>query len=353
MHITVINKNIKIMKHYDVVIVGAGPAGLRCAELIKETSLSVLLLEKNPVIGPKVCAGGITKKSLELMDIPDQLIEYEIKASMIRSPKYFHEGELPEPAVFMIDRQQFGQWQATKLKNSNIEIKTGSLVTDIQNNKLTVNRQEEFSFKYLVGADGANSIVRRYLKLPVKRKLVTLQYKIPGLYPERVELILNSGFFQSGYAWVFPHKDYFSVGCGVDPGFFPVQKLKKGFEIWLKQNNFDLSKAKYESFPISYDCRGFAFGNIFLAGEAAGLASGLTGEGIYQALVSGEEIARMIMDKDYVSIPMKKIIKYNKIQLRILQLFRIAGPFRDMLYNLLIKLFRSWQFNKKIIKGYS
>ena len=343
----------RMNNHFDLIIVGAGPAGLRCAEILTGSDLRILLLEKNQVIGPKVCAGGITKKSMELMSIPDHLIEFGIKASMIRSAKNYHQGELAEPAVYMIDRKEFGQWQAGKLKNSNIEIKTGTLVTEIEDNKLKTNKEEVFFFKHLVGADGANSIVRRHLKLPVKKRLVTLQYKIPGTYPKRVELILNSGFFHSGYAWVFPHKNYFSVGCCVDPRIFHIQKLKTGFQKWLEQNNFDLSEAKYESSPVSYDYRGFAFGNIFLAGEAAGLASGLTGEGIYQALVSGEEIAKMILDKDYVSTAMKEIIKYNRVQFRILQLFRLAGPFRDFLYNMIIRLFKSWNFNKKVIDGYS
>ena len=340
-------------KYFDVIITGAGPAGLRCAEILSKSSLRVLLLEKKPVIGPKICAGGITRKTLDLMDIPDHLIEYGIKASMIRSSGNFHEGDLPEPAVFMIDRQRFGQWQAGKLDQTGVEIKIGAMVTEIKDHSLIINRNEEFSYRYLVGADGANSIVRRHLKLPLKKKLISLQYKIPGIESNRVELILNSAFFHSGYAWIFPHKEYISVGCCVDPKYFPVQKLKKGFKEWLDQNKFDLSRASYESFPISYDYRGHKFGDVFLAGEAAGLASGLTGEGIYQALVSGEEIAKIILDKNYVSTAMKSIIRYNKIQFRILQLFRIAGPFRDNLYNVIIKLFKSWQLNKKVISGYS
>ena len=45
---------------FDVVIIGAGPAGLKCAEQLKNSNLSVLVIEKNKIIGPKVCAGGLT-----------------------------------------------------------------------------------------------------------------------------------------------------------------------------------------------------------------------------------------------------------------------------------------------------
>ncbi len=341
------------MKHYDVIIVGAGPAGLRCAEVLGKSGKSILILEKKSVIGPKVCAGGLTRKALELMDIPENLLEYKISNSIIRAPENTHYGTLPDPVIYMIDRHQFGQWQASKLKKSNIEIRIHSKLSKIQENKIIINGQEECSYTYLVGADGANSFVRKHLKLPVKKKLVTLQYKIPVTGSDRFELILNSGFFNSGYAWIFPHKSFLSVGCAVDPKYFPAQKLKTGFHKWLEQNNFNIAQAKYESFPVNYDYQGYAFGNIFLAGEAAGLASGLTGEGIYQALVSGEEIAKLIIDKNYVSKPMIEILNYNKTQLRILQVFYFAGPFRNSLYNLIIKLFQSKFVNEKIINGFS
>ena len=341
------------MKHYDVVIVGAGPAGLRCAEVLGKTDKNILILEKNSVIGPKVCAGGLTRKAMELMDIPDSLFEYKISNSVIRAPGNTHYGTLPEPVVNMIDRHQFGQWQASKLNKPNIEIRTHSKLSKIEDNKLSINGNEECSFTYLVGADGANSFVRKHLKLPVKKKLVTLQYKIPVTGSDRFELALNSDFFNSGYAWIFPHKDFLSVGCAVNPKYFQAQKLKVGFHKWLEQNNLNVAQAKYESFPVNYDYRGYAFGNIFLAGEAAGMASGLTGEGIYQALVSGSEIAKIIIDKNYVSKPMVEILRYNKIQLRILQMFYFAGPFRNSLYNLIIKLFQSKFVNEKIINGFS
>jgi flavin-dependent dehydrogenase len=58
------------METFDVIIVGAGPAGLRCAEILATSELSVLLLEKNEKMGQKVCAGGITRKDLAIIDVP-------------------------------------------------------------------------------------------------------------------------------------------------------------------------------------------------------------------------------------------------------------------------------------------
>lgn len=66
------------MQFFEVIIIGAGPGGLKCAEILGNSSFSVLVLEKNEVIGPKVCAGGLTGKGIKHMDIPPQLIEFRL-----------------------------------------------------------------------------------------------------------------------------------------------------------------------------------------------------------------------------------------------------------------------------------
>ncbi len=60
------------MLSYDVIIVGGGPAGLRCAEVLSGSEKKVLLLEKTGGFGDKLCAGGLTLKDMEVMDLPDQ-----------------------------------------------------------------------------------------------------------------------------------------------------------------------------------------------------------------------------------------------------------------------------------------
>ncbi len=344
------------MKNYDIVIVGAGPAGLRCAEVLtnEKPELKILLLERKPEVGPKVCAGGLTKKDLDLMEIPDSLFEHKIQKVVIKSPKQKSVNEREGLVVlYAIDRKEFGQWQADKLSNTNVDLLTGAKVTSVEKNKVVVNLSDEYSFKYLVGADGASSIVRRYLKIPVEKRLVTFQYRIPSKDDVRFELHLSSKHFHSWYAWVFSHNESLVVGCACDPRIVSPKKLKSNFHKWLKENDFDISAAKYESFPISYDYRGYRFDNIFLAGEAAGLACGFTGEGIYQALVSGEEVAKTILDGSYVSEPMQKILKYNRIQHKILNTLIKAGPLRNFFFNMIVFLLKKKGAGNNITKGLS
>ena len=117
--------------------------------------------------------------------------------------------------------------------------------------------------------------------------------------------------------------------------------IRKNFDKWLKSENINVSKGKLEVFPINYDYKGYKFGNVYLAGDAAGLASAYSGEGIYQALVSGEEVAKSIIDKNYVSDKMGDIIKENRLHRRVVAFLDKSGPFRKIEYELLAAVLKS------------
>lgn len=342
------------MKKYNVVIVGAGPAGLRCAEILSKTDLSVLILEKNPVIGEKICGGGITRKGYQLMNFPDKIIEHKIDKVGMHSARYNNDKVLPEPVMFTVDRKVFGEWQLGLLEGTSVKLRKNSKVTEIADKHVVVNNQEKIEFDYLVGGDGPNSIVRKYLKLPVEKVLTSVQYIIPVKnQTSRMEIYLDAKYFHSWYAWSFPHEDSIAVGTCCDSKYVSGKKLKENFHKWLERKNYDISNAKYESYPISYDYRGLQFGNIFLAGEAAGIASGLTGEGIYQSLVSGEEVAGKILDKNYTSEEFQFILKYNDYQHKFLKFSQKIGPARRILGDLIILVMRNKWVSKKISKGFS
>ena len=342
------------MDNYDVIIVGAGPAGLMCAEKLSMTDLSVLLIEKDKVFGDKVCAGGLTRKDLSLFNFPDAIIEQKVLKTAVHSPNKFSQAETPEPIVITMDRRNLGSFQRARLENTGIIIKSGTRVSEIKEGSVVTSTGEEFGYKYIVGADGYASIVRRYLKIPVKRKLIGIQYVIPdpGLEP-KLEIYLDSKHFHAWYGWSFPHRDKRVVGCCCDARYLPAKKLKENFHAWLKMKNIDISHAEYQSAPIGYDFRGLKFGNVYLSGEAAGMASGLTGEGIYQCLISGIEVAAYIQGRKEVSEEMKFVLRYNKIQLRIMKFLIFIGPCRAFVHKLIIMLLNNRRFKEKINKGFS
>lgn len=150
---------------------------------------------------------------------------------------------------------------------------------------------------------------------------------------------------------IFPHKDYVSVGCGANPKVISTGKLRQNFHRWLEKQNISYAGAKFEAAMINYDYKGYHFRNVFLIGDAAGLAGGLTGEGIYQAIISGEEIAKIILDPKYHPKKIEKLLKTKKLENRVLNFLIAAGWFRNLIFELLALLARSKTIARKIGKA--
>jgi geranylgeranyl reductase len=342
------------MEKYDVIIVGAGPAGLICAEKLSSSDMRILLLEKDEIFGDKVCAGGLTRKDLGILNIPEEILAQKVYKTAVHSPKRNSFAETKDTVVVTINRKVLGSWQRGQLKNTKVEVRNKSRVQEIHADHVVLGTGEKLGYRFLVGADGYASLVRRYLKIPLKKKLIGIQYIVPvkDLDP-KLEIFLDSRHFDAWYGWIFPHKDEISVGCCCDPRYYSSKKLKEKFHQWLTKKGIDISHAEYQSAPISYDYRGLKFGNVFLAGEAAGMASGLTGEGIYQSLVSGIEVAGYIMGQEEVSDEMKYVIRYNKIQEKMIRFFRLMGPLRTVVHELVIIMLNNKRFKEKVNKGFS
>ena len=306
------------MEQYDVVIVGAGPAGLRCAEVLAKGGKKVIVLEKNKIIGDKVCAGGLTLKDLEL-GIPNSIIQRKFKKVIIHTPLKKTEIKFDKPFLATIDRKDLGRWMANKAKKEGANIIMNQDVVQIKNKSIITSERQEFSFKYLVGADGSNSFVRRYLKLKNDRFAVCLQKRIKKEFKD-FEIFLEQGDKGIFYSYIFPYKKYSKIGYCTDINQKNIKmetkmvlEIKNKFEKWarqIKSSQID----QLQSALVNASYKGHEFGNIFLIGDAGGFASGLTGEGIYFAIKSGEDVAKKILNSRYGCPNIKHILEVKRIQ---------------------------------------
>ena len=302
------------MQIKNVIIVGAGPAGLATAiELKKISNFDVVVLEKNPEISYKICAGGIGPDSSEI-GMPEEIIDRKFNKVKIFTSKQSLIIKENRPIAATTNRKTLHEIMAKEATKLGIKILFGKSVKERNNNSATTSSGEKFDFDYLVGADGSNSMIRKMMGVKTKKLLTASQYMIPQNYPD-MEFYIDFEKFGLSYAWIFPQKNIVSVGTGYDSNlaknWISVAEFRKNFDFWCKEK-FNLENAKFEAFSINYDYRGFEFGNIFLVGDAAGLASGFTGEGIKFAILSGRDIAQKIINPNYKCKNIENILKIKK-----------------------------------------
>ncbi len=304
------------MRTFSVIIVGAGPGGLACAKLLAEHEVDVLVLERKPAAGPKVCGGGITWAGL-IKRVPEHLIERVFPNQHIRANYQQTTIKASDPIVATIRREVLGKWMSRQAMEAGALVKTSCPVLKINPGTVETS-QGTFAYRYLIGADGSSSMVRKYLGLAADKVGVGIHFQVPGNF-DRMEWHLDNGLFNNGYGWIFPYNNMASIGIyGAKPYNNPRQMLSS-LRRWAAASKIPVAGLKPRAGLINFDYRGWRFSNIMLIGDAAGLASGLTGEGMYPALVSGEAAARVIMNPDHACTELQRLIKKQKKHQRIVE----------------------------------
>jgi digeranylgeranylglycerophospholipid reductase len=194
---------------YDVIIVGAGPAGCRTAELVARHGFKVLIIEEHAAIGrPTQCTGLVSQK---IGKLPASIVVNKIKTVKFFSGDGCFEIK-SKHAVYVIDRAKYDIWLAAKAKTAGAKFKmqTRFLDLDVERQKNCVKVKTSrgiYEAKIVVGADGPNSLVAKNsgIKLP-KNILYGLQVRTgaAGFDVDAVELWFGDDIAPGLFAWVVP-----------------------------------------------------------------------------------------------------------------------------------------------------
>ena len=305
-------QNIK--RSYDVIVVGAGPSGSTLGYLLSDKGLNVLVIDKESFPRQKLCAGGLTWKTRRLLEKIyevsfDRQFPIESSSGHYQVYEMFKEKisqESAEPFHF-VDRRKYDMELVSLAQKKNCKFLFGCHVTnlDVQDNVVFTQSGDSLQGRVIIGADGANSKIRKNTqpqKTFNRNSAFAFQISVPlsKINPQFQDSVPRVFFGQAkwGYAWIYPHKDYFVVGI-----WGSKRKDKNLKEKYLKFLNgvteFNVEREAIKNshiVPIRSIVRPPGKNRTLLLGDAAGLVDPFTGEGIYYAHKSAELASKAVID---------------------------------------------------------
>ncbi len=320
------------MKQYDIIIIGAGPAGLMAALEAQQNGFKSLLIEKEKHPRYKVCGGGLVSASMQLLPPgAEGIVERSFNNILIsmKDTGFQHRIQRKDPIIYAVMRDRLDIFLLDHLNRHTVdilELNTPEGIDHSGNNYLVKTDSGVFQAPYLIIADGVHSKSARLAGWIEDRTLCpALECEIPVSpnHPLCNNLRFDLGFPPGGYAWVFPKKEILSIGLGrFSPRKFRLdlkKQLAQYFNFLKLPIPADL-EIRASVIPVSPRKQGIARDNILLAGDAAGLADPVVAEGISHALLSGKMAIRAIrqsMEENSKAGPTyERFIKENILDLQ-------------------------------------
>jgi geranylgeranyl reductase family protein len=293
------------MTDFDVVVVGAGPAGSTAARALAQGGARVCLVDKARFPRPKPCGGALSPRTLRHLPSGFEKI---VRAHVRRAVFTFRSGKPFEvvsatPMGYMVCREEFDAWLKAGAEEAGVCVREGVPVRAIEEMGAGITVRaggEVLSAATVIGADGANSLVAKQL-LPSRppARYMALEAEVPqDGHPLGETVLVDVGAYPGGYAWAFPKGD--RVNVGVMAEYRGARNLRTAFASFVaNQPALPAVSAGSQQFaPVAaprsapVPCARPA---VLLVGDAAHLADPFLGEGIYYAVRSGCLAARAVL----------------------------------------------------------
>jgi len=303
--------------HYDIVIVGAGPAGSSAAFQASKNGVKVALIEKEETIAETVRTSGVTWiKNIKEFQIPDDCFN-PIKNYSFCSPNNEVTISDSVPRAAVLDVRKTYRWLAEQAKNVGTDIFVKTNVIDVIKNKNkdiigviahTPSGQVSFFGKIIIDASGFGSVVCKSMGFVTqwKRFGAGAEYEVraKNIDPETWWLMVGQKYSPAGYAWIFPiSKDIVRIGVGVgkpESSVDPTERLKELIESKTgpigKLEEITPIEFHYGLIPNDGLSRKTVYNNLILVGDSAGQANPLVLEGIRYAIKFGRTAGKVALD---------------------------------------------------------
>ncbi|KXS42345.1 MAG: geranylgeranyl reductase [Methanolobus sp. T82-4] len=298
-------------EYYDMVVIGAGPAGSITAKTAAEKGLSVLLIEKRQEIGDPVrCAEGVSKVCLKKhIDLDDRWICADVKGSRIFAP----DGTMIEMAEevagaevgYVLERKLFDRALAYESAKAGVEVfvktrATGLIIEDgfVRGVRIMHRGEErEVRCKIVIGADGVESKVGRWAGIDTSLKPVDIEtcaqflMSNTGIDQEYCYFYLGNEVAPAGYIWIFPKgNDLANVGIGILGSKSGQKTAVEYLEDFVADKFPDARVLEVDvgGVPVSGSIDKTIANGLMLVGDAARQSDPITGGGIVNAMEAGE-----------------------------------------------------------------
>ncbi len=303
---------------YDVIVVGSGPSGSYLSYELSKKGYDVLNLEEHREIGkPVECTGLVSERVFKYVKSKAGINSVHGANVYFPNGKSIHISKSEKTIVMY--RDDFDKDVSAMAINAGADVKINSRVMDVSVNDeyAEVKYKQDGRIKYekskiVVGADGANSRVRKSLNYEMPKKIIST-YQVDSAYSiedqDDVNVFIGSENSKGFFGWAVPSGDITRIGVGVDH----VTAIKYFKNINKKFGESKILGINAGPIPINYLKK--TYGNrSLLIGDAAGIVKPLSGGGIYTGIISAKNAAiaidHALKNEDYSE---KYLSEYQKL----------------------------------------